>query len=254
MVHKNSEHNVLHDFAALVLCGGQGERLRPLTEELPKPLVPIRGKPILSYLLQGLEGQGLSKVVLATGYKSEMIEQFVSDGQFAYPVEIMNSGKVDIIKRIQDSLHLFSGDFFIFYGDTLSDVDLGQLQTSHQNSLFPMTVTVWPLQSQFGIFEIEESGKVSSFKEKPVLDKWINIGHFIYNRKLDKLLLSHSRFEDFLHDLVTKGLLHSYRHKGVHLTVNTQKELLEAEREIERLYSDDKLTKRKGLNEQFLGQ
>ena len=78
------------------------------------------------------------------------------------------------------------------------------------------TVSVWPLKSQFGIFELGKNDRVISFKEKPVLDKWINIGYFCLSKGLIPMIKKHSKFEIFLEKLIEEYNLIGYKHKGLH--------------------------------------
>jgi NDP-sugar pyrophosphorylase family protein len=87
---------------ALVLCGGKGERLRPLTDVLPKPLVRLRGRPILSYVIGHLRKYEIEDVVIAAGYQKERIFDFFEENHHGVNVRIVDSGDVDIIERIKD--------------------------------------------------------------------------------------------------------------------------------------------------------
>ena len=107
---------------ALVLCGGKGERLRPLTESLPKPLVQVKGRAILSYLLDHIRKFGITDIVIAAGFKFEKIEEFFRTHHQGLGVKIVNSGDVDIIQRIRSCQAYLPADFILFYGDTLADV------------------------------------------------------------------------------------------------------------------------------------
>jgi len=83
--------------------------------------------------------------------------------------------------------------------------------------------------------EISDNGKVASFVEKPVLDKWINIGYFYFSSRIMGKVRKHKHFLDFLHETIHENRLYSYKHRGVHITVNTIKELRDAESNITQL-------------------
>lgn len=226
--------NTYKDLKVLILCGGKGERLRPLTQKIPKPLVLIKGKPILGYLIYYFEKYGFKKFIIATGYKSEKIMRYFDKNHKNLEIGIIDSGDVDIIKRIQDAADNINGDFIMCYGDTLANVDLKKLISFHRAHKGTVTITSFPLQSQFGILELETLGKVKSFREKPTLDKWINIGYFYFSFKSMKYLMESRTFVDFIQKQIENGNMFSYRHTGVHITVNTLKELQEAEKNITR--------------------
>lgn len=218
---------------AVVLCGGKGERLRPLTQDLPKPLVPIKGKPLLGHIVEHIQKYGIRKIIATVGYKADKVEKYLKD-ELKIRAEIVDSGDADIIKRLQDCESHLQGDFLVLYGDTLSNVDLEKLAAFHRSHPEKATVTVWPLQSQFGVFDVDKNGKITSFKEKPVLDKWINIGYFYFRKETLAWMRDFKRFEDFLGYLAAERKMNAYRHQGIHVTVNTVKELEEAEANIDR--------------------
>ena len=229
----------------LILCGGKGERLKPLTESLPKPLVRIKDRPILSYLLSHFESYGFRKFVIAVGYKSEAIVRYFHQNHRGLQIEIVDSGAADIIQRIRDSAEYLTDDFIMSYGDTLADVDLDQLISFHQSHEGDASITCYPLQTQFGVVDMSGNGRVASFLEKPVLDKWINIGYYYFNRRIIARAERHGRFLDFLHEIIEEGILYGYKHRGVHITVNTIKELQDAETNITQL--EEKIGGRKDV-------
>jgi len=219
----------------LLLCGGKGERMRPITQTIPKPLVLINNRPILDYIISHVRKFDFKKFIIATGYKSEKIASHFNKEVDSGEVILVDSGEVDIIKRICDARELITGDLVMCYGDTLSDVNLRELIRFHESHPGKVTVTLWPLQSQFGILEIEDDCRISSFREKPVLDKWINIGYFYIENEVLGWLDKFSKFEDFLTSLVSQNELYGFRHRGLHITVNTHQELKEAENNINKI-------------------
>ncbi len=218
---------------ALVLCGGKGERLRPLTESIPKPLVCIKGRPILNYLLDHVRKFGISDVVVAAGFQAEKIESFFRENHRDLNVSIVNSGDVDIIERIKACAPHIGGDFILLYGDTLADVDFNLLQEFHSANGARATITLYPLKSQFGLAEIDQDGNVTAFQEKPTLDKWINIGNFYFDKEVISWMKGFSSYAKFLEHLGSGKMLKGFRHFGIHITVNTLRELEDAEESID---------------------
>ena len=163
---------------AIILCWGKGERLRPITNDIPKPLVKINDKPILHYVISHLMRYGINRIHIASGYKSEMIKKFISSCHYDANIDIYNSGDDDIIKRIQDILVNVQKDVLVLYGDTISNVDISEVLLHYNRSLKGIIMTVVPLKMSYGLVEIGSDGTVESFAEKPTLDKWINIGYF----------------------------------------------------------------------------
>ena len=217
---------------ALILCGGKGERLRPLTDSTTKPLVCINNRPILSYLLDHIKSFKISDIVVATGYLSDKIEDFFKNSYTELNVEIVNSGDADILERINACLPRIEGDFIVFYGDTLANIDLQALQDFHYKHNKKITMTLWPLKSDFGLVELDVNNTVKSFQEKPTLDKWINIGGFYYQQEATKLLSKHSNYANFLSHAGSISEIKGYKHDGIHITVNTLHELEKAKENI----------------------
>jgi len=217
---------------ALILCGGKGERLRPLTESTPKPLVCINNRPILSYLLDHIKSYEISDVVVATGYLSGKIQEFFKSSFTELNVKIVNSGDADILERINACMPYIEGDFIVFYGDTLANIDLQALQDFHYEHDKKISMTLWPLKSDFGLVELDSNNEVKNFQEKPTLDKWINIGGFYYQQEAVELLDGHSNYANFLSYASSINQIKGYKHAGIHITVNTLHELEKAKENI----------------------
>ena len=220
---------------AIILCGGKGERLRPFTNDTPKPLVKIDENPILHYVIEHLIKHKIRNINIASGYKSNVLEKYLSGNNYDASISIINSGDVDIIKRIQDIIKKVKKDLIVLYGDTISNVDIEELISQHRNSSKEITMTVWPLQITYGIVDIGENGTVESFAEKPILDKWINIGYFYMNKSCSDTIFNYVNFEQFLmHSANTKSI-NAYKHDGLHITINTLNELEDAQKNIKHI-------------------
>jgi glucose-1-phosphate cytidylyltransferase len=220
----------------ILLCGGKGLRLRPLTENLPKPLAKLNGKPILHYVLNHLKGFDVKKVTVSVGYQSQKIIDYLSSQKLPWKNEISNAGDVDIIFRIIKALENDDDDeeFIVLYGDTISDVNLNTLRNFHCNHNRPITISTWPLKLQFGIVGIDEKSNVVDFREKPKSDIWINIGYIFFDKYILKELKDFKTFESFLISMSKKNKIAAYKHFGEHVTINSLKELKEAEMYLEK--------------------
>ncbi len=221
----------------VILCGGKGERLKPLTLEIPKPMVPVKGKPILWYILKQLEQHPMQKIYITVGYKAEVIKEYFSHNFRHLDISIVDDGDVDIIARIRSVVKQTpTEDLLVLYGDTISDVDLEKLFAFGKANTKPGILTVWPLSTNFGVVEINEKMEVVEFREKPRLDKWINIGYFIMRKELFQHLDKFDKFENFLKYLGEQSLLSAYKHEGEHFTVNTLVELELVEQNIDKIF------------------
>lgn len=210
---------------AIVLCGGKGVRLRPLTYDLPKPLIQVRGRPIIDFINDHLRNEGIVDITLAAGYKAELLVEHFRNST----IRVVDTGDQDIAHRIRQLDDGTDRDTLVLYGDTLSDVNFTGLLQSHRHAELPATVTVWPLRSSFGLFTLDNNSRVKSYEEKPVLDRWINIGYFVFSRTALDVIYSATSFETALQQLVSNGWLNAFPHHGLHVTVNTRSELEEAE-------------------------
>ncbi|MFM7964761.1 MAG: NDP-sugar synthase, partial [Actinomycetota bacterium] len=136
---------------AIVLCGGKGVRLRPLTYDVPKPLIQVRGRPIIDFIVDHLRSEHINDITLAAGYKAEMLIEHFRNSD----IKVVDTGDQDIAHRIHQLDDGAAGDTLVLYGDTLSDVDFTGLIDSHRRAGLSATVTVWPLRSSFGLFKID---------------------------------------------------------------------------------------------------
>jgi glucose-1-phosphate cytidylyltransferase len=216
----------LGDVTALILCGGRGERLRPLTDEVPKPLLPVNGQSLLTYLLEHLRHQGIRDFVLCTGYKAEMFEEFVAQPPFAScNIRCQNSGEAGITERLAAARPLVSGRALVCYADTLADVDLAALGRVHESRKTEATLTVFPYRSPFGIVECDGLQMARRFVEKPELPYWVNIGFMLCEPAALDRLETNLNFPEFLNRLAGEGKLAVHYHRGHHWTANTEEEL-----------------------------
>jgi NDP-sugar pyrophosphorylase family protein len=224
-----------NNLCALVLCGGKGMRLRPLTNSIPKPLIKIGNKEILDHIISFLLKNFIREIILTIGYQANKIERFLQLNKKNKTSKIytINSGNVDIVKRIVECQKFIGKkNFILLYGDTISDVNIAALIKSHRYSKKPATVTLYQLKSEFGVMEFDKKQLVKKYSEKPYLNKWINIGYFYFNNEILKIMERFNSFESFLSFLIKKKKLNSFLHKGHHITVNTKKELIEAESNV----------------------
>lgn len=223
---------------AIILCGGRGERLRPLTNEIPKPLVKIKGRPILAYVLENLKKYKVEKIIIAAGYKYEEMREYFADKSHGSEVEVFDTGDADIIDRLKYCEVHIDQDFMVLYGDTIVDININSLYEYHLSHSKAGTISIWPFKSQYGLVEIDSLNNVLSFQEKPTLNKWINIGYFFFNKNIFSSMKRYDNFANFLEFLGESESLSAYKHLGSHITVNTLEELNDAEKNIDRYMNE----------------
>jgi mannose-1-phosphate guanylyltransferase len=176
---------------AIILVGGRGTRLRPLTLSAPKPMLPTAGVPFLTHLLSRIKAAGIEHVILGTSYRAEVFSEHFGDGSslgldMEYVVETEPLGTGGGIGNVR---HLLRGDTaMIFNGDVLSGCDLTALLTQHQDAAADVTLHLTKVSDPraFGCVPTDDSGRVTAFLEKdpnPVTDQ-INAGTYVFSREV----------------------------------------------------------------------
>ena len=220
----------------LLLCGGEGTRLHPLTKKIPKPLVKIKNKTIIDHIIAHLYKYNLNEFLICSGYKSAMIKKHFYNMK-SINTEIINSGRVDILQRIKDCKKMLDNEFMVCYGDTIADVNINKLYEFHKSHSGIATICSYQLKQNFGLIKKNNEDLVTSFEEKPKYPGSINIGYFIFNNEVFKHIQSANKWLDFIHILIEEKQLYSFQHEGIHITINTLNELALAEKSID-LYLD----------------
>jgi glucose-1-phosphate cytidylyltransferase len=214
----------------VILCGGRGTRLQERTQEIPKPLVEIGGMPILWHVVQLYAVQGFRRVLLATGYKGELIERFVAAHEWppGVVVECVDTGlETQTGGRIKALEPLLSREalFCATYADGVADIDLEALLAFHAGHPGLATMTVVRPELQFGITELEADGRVRGFREKPRSEHWINGGFFCFDAGVLDYLAGDSVLERTpLERLAADGQLRARRHEGFWECMDTYKD------------------------------
>ncbi|HKP36384.1 MAG TPA: NDP-sugar synthase [Pyrinomonadaceae bacterium] len=191
---------------ALILAGGKGTRLRPLTVYTPKPIVPICNRPFLLYQIDTLRRAGVTDITLSLSYQPEKIEQQLGDGsnfgvKLKYTVEPQPMGTAGAYKFAED---LIREPTVVFNGDILTDLDLKTVIRQHHERNAVATIVLTPVEdaSAYGVVETEADGRVRRFLEKPKPEETtcrnINAGTYI--------------LEPAVLDLIPKNENHSFEY------------------------------------------
>jgi len=218
----------------VILCGGKGIRLKPLTDNIPKPLVEIGGKPVLHQALELYSQGGFNDFILCIGYKGHLIKEYFSKFP-QYKIQYSDSGEdATMIKRINDVKDLIDEKAIIAYGDTYAYLNFNGLISHHNSNNVLMTIVSSPIRSPFGLIDTKENNVVTNFKEKPILSYYM--GYSIIEKEAFKYItedLLKLKNEDgwtlFFKKMIDIEKMGSYPHEGLHLTINThsQKKLSE---------------------------
>ena len=211
----------------VLLSGGKGTRMRELTETIPKPMVEIGGKPVLSHLMSIFNKFKDFEFIIATGYKSEIIENYFKEEtniKTVFTGEDTNTG--GRVKKLEE---VIDGDFIVTYGDGLANVNINNLIKFHNSHKKNATITVTNPISRFGLVEFDEKNKsVKKFIEKPKLEGFINIGFFVFKKEIFNYLNENSTLETApLVELVKKNQLVAFQHDGYFEPMDTYREYLQ---------------------------
>jgi len=172
---------------AVILAGGVGKRLRPLTEYRPKPLIPVAGKPCIDYVMRSLVKGGFDQHIITTGYLSDRLIKRIADGaefgaSIVYSFEAEPAGTAGAVKNVADFL---DSTFVVASGDVLADVDIGALYEYHKKkgAMATMALTKVKDPTPFGIVGLDKENRINRFLEKParkdVFSNLINAGIYI---------------------------------------------------------------------------
>ncbi|HVA36905.1 MAG TPA: NDP-sugar synthase [Candidatus Dormibacteraeota bacterium] len=181
---------------AIVLVGGEGTRLRPLTYSVPKPMVPLLGRPFMEHLLLRLRDAGITEVVLPACYLPEAIERHFGSGEklgmrLHYVIEDEPLGTAGALKNVE---RFITGPFFVFNGDILTSLDLEAMMAFHRRRGGIGTLHLIPVEdpTAFGCVERDAEGRITRFVEKPkpeeVTTNYVNAGTYLLEREvLDRI-------------------------------------------------------------------
>jgi NDP-sugar pyrophosphorylase family protein len=229
---------------AVILAGGKGTRLRPLTIHTPKPIVPVVNRPFLLYQIDLLRQPAIKNVVLCLSYQPRKIEELLSDGsnlgmRINYLVEASPLGTAGAFKNAEAQIE---GTTVVFNGDILTDVDLSKVIDQHHSTGAAATIVVTPLENPagYGVVESAEDGRVTRFVEKPqreeVHSNLINAGIYVLEPSVLKHIPQGRSFSfeyDFFPTLLNAGeSFYAYRHDGYWLDIGTPEGYLQGNLDV----------------------
>ena len=178
---------------AIILAGGKGTRLADYTKLIPKPMVKIKNKPIIVYIIEHFFKYDVKEIIIASGYKHNIIKNYFSNKKIPKDtnIKVINTGLSSLTgQRIKKLKKYFSKDevFFVTYGDGVSNVNLKKLLKFHNKNKKTATLTAVHPPARFGELKLSGS-KLIKFDEKPQLTNgWINGGFFVFNSKIFNFL------------------------------------------------------------------
>lgn len=216
---------------ALVLAGGLGTRLRPITDHTPKCLVEVAGTPLLEYWMQALAEVGVGEVVVNTHHLPERVRTYLADVPARYPLRVRESfepvllgsaGTVTANRALADD----ADDVLLIYADNLSNVPLERVLAFHEGHGEPMTMVLFQTDrpTACGIASLDDAGRIVRFVEKPKEPEsnLANAGIYVVTRQAYREIADMAGFDigfDVLPKFVGRAL--GFEHQGVHLDIGT---------------------------------
>lgn len=226
---------------AVILAGGFGSRLQPLTDTVPKPLLPVANAPMIDYSLAHLAALGIRDVVLTLGYKAEQIIEWMTGYRSLVSHFLIEDAPLGTAGGVKAAQNLLDDCFIVLSGDALENVDFNAMLRRHVQSgkLATMAVTRVPDPRPFGVVQYDEQGTVTSLTEKPRFftgeSTTVNCGVYILQRAALQNVPSGLPF-DFSRDLfpllIEDGMLGVYEHDGYWSDIGTPNAYFDAGFEV----------------------
>lgn len=241
---------------AIILAGGRGTRLAEQTHNIPKPLVRVGNVPILVHVMNHLIAYGVEHIVIAGGYKIDLIREYFMSNEYKYRGSIkitqegvvngtphlpqglkkltiadtgLTTGTSQRIKKASEYLEHVDTPFIMTYGDSVSNVNLHSVMDTFEDSEHLLTLTGVQYKERFGILKVnpEADNKVTKFAEKSMsVDEFINGGFMVLDQKVVDYI--HDGDDDFSHDTMPRlqgeGLISAHIHKGFWAAMDTQRD------------------------------
>ena len=216
----------------VILCGGKGTRLWPYTQELPKPLISIGGKPILYHVMKIYSHYGYKRFILCLGYLGEKIKEYFQSPENKDPdwdITFVDTGiDTETGERLKQVEKYIEGDiFFTTYADGVADIDINKLLEFHKSHNGVATLTTVRPQTHFGVLNTNKNNQIKNFIEKPVLDIWVNGGFFVFNKKIFDFIKNKGNEvleKDVFGKLTNEGQLYAFKHDSFWRCMDTYKD------------------------------
>ena len=216
---------------AIILAGGRGKRLRPITDKIPKPLIPINNKPLIERTIKYLKKYGITEIIISSGYKSNLIEKFLKKKKnfgcdIVFSIEKTPLGTGGAIKKALRFVDEES--FVVLNGDIVTNIDLKKILKK------PNTIAANELKTKFGTMDIRNN-KILKFNEKKdVVDVWMNPGIYHLSKDIEKLIPQKGSLEGIVFPkMVRKKTLETVKFKNaLWFSIDSHKDIEECSKEI----------------------
>ena len=216
---------------AIILAGGRGKRLRPITDEIPKPLIPINNKPLIERTIKYLKKYGITEIIISSGYKSNLIEKFLKKKKnfgcnIIFSIEKTPLGTGGAVRK---ALRFVDDEsFVVLNGDIVTNINLKKILKK------PNTIAANELKTKFGTMDIRNN-KILKFNEKKdVSDVWMNPGIYHLSKDIEKLIPRKGSLEGMVFPkMVRKKTLETIKFKNaLWFSIDSHKDIEECSKEI----------------------
>ena len=216
---------------AIILAGGRGKRLRPITDKIPKPLIPINKKPLIEWTIKYLKKYGITEIIISSGYKSNLIEKFLKKKknfgcEIIFSNEKIPLGTGGAIKRALR--YIDEESFLVLNGDVITNIDLRKILKK------PNTIAANELKTKFGTMDIKNN-KILKFNEKKdVTNVWMNPGIYHLSKDIERLIPKKGSLEGVVFPKMVKNkILETVKFTNVlWFSIDSHKDIEECSKEI----------------------
>ena len=216
---------------AIILAGGRGKRLRPITDKIPKPLIPINNKPLIERTIKYLKRYGITEIIISSGYKSNLIEKFLKKKKnfgcnIVFSIEKTPLGTGGAVKKALRFIDEES--FVVLNGDIITNIDLKKILKK------PNTIAANELKTKFGTMDIRNN-KILKFNEKKdVSNVWMNPGIYHLSKNIEKIIPRKGSLEGIVFPKMAKNkTLETIKFKNaLWFSIDSHKDIEECSKEI----------------------
>ena len=216
---------------AIILAGGRGKRLRPITDKIPKPLIPINKKPLIERTIKYLKKYGITEIIISSGYKSNLIEKFLKKKKNFGCEIIFSNEKIPLGTggAIKKALRYIDEEsFLVLNGDVITNIDLKKILKK------PNTIAANELKTKFGTMDIKNNKIIKFNEKKDVTDVWMNPGIYHLSKDIERLIPKKGSLEGVVFPkMVRNKILETVKFKNVlWFSIDSHKDIEECSKEI----------------------
>lgn len=224
---------------AVLLVGGMGTRLRPLTYRIPKPLLPVMGRPLIMHVIDSIPGE-VDEIIVPIGYKREVMEEYLKAHPPGRMITLVDEpeplGTGGAVKNVEDRI---DGQFLVINGDVITSLDVASFVKFHRSKGGVASISLWPVEdpSPFGVAQLDADSRITRFQEKPkkeeAFSNLINAGAYALEREVLDVIGDGfvSMEREVFPRLLDKGM-YGYQFDGHWIDCGTRENVITAHRTL----------------------